>query len=380
MTDSSRILLSPPHLGADERELVRGVFDSNWIAPVGPDIDAFERELCEATGSGHACALASGTAGIHLALRLFDVRPGDLVLCSSMTFVASANPILMCGAEPVFVDSDPDTWCLSVPALERVLERLAAEGRRPKACVAVSLYGQAADLPAIEALCRAHDVKLLDEAAEALGATHGDRMAGCFGDLGVYSFNGNKILTTSGGGALVGSDGELVERARFLATQARDPSPIGAYEHTVSGCNYRLSNVLAAIGRGQLRVLADRVDARRMIFERYREALADLDELRWMPEAKYGRSTRWLTCGLVRDTERRDLLLAGLDAAGIEARPAWKPMHLQPLFEGCRYEPHEEGHDVCSELFATGFCLPSGSSLAPQDQDRVIESIRRLLG
>ncbi|MED5507032.1 MAG: aminotransferase class I/II-fold pyridoxal phosphate-dependent enzyme, partial [Planctomycetota bacterium] len=233
MTD--RILLSPPHMSGEERRLVERVFDSNWIAPVGPAIDAFERELEQCTGANHACALSSGTAAIHLALRLLGVEPGDLVLCSSLTFVASANPILMCGAEPVFVDSDPDSWCMSTVALERVLHELAREGRTPRACVAVSLYGQSADLPGISELCREHGVRLLDEAAEALGATHGDRMAGTFGDLGVYSFNGNKIITTSGGGALVGDDPRLVERARFLATQARDPSPINAYEHSTPG-------------------------------------------------------------------------------------------------------------------------------------------------
>ncbi len=376
MTQQPRILLSPPHLGDDERALVGGVFDSNWIAPVGPDVDAFERELCETAGIEHACALASGTSGIHLALRLFGVGPGDLVLCSSMTFVASANPILMCGAEPVFVDSDPETWCMSVPALERVLARLAADGRAPKACVAVSLYGQAADLPAIESLCRDHGVKLLDEAAEALGATHGNRMAGTFGDLGVYSFNGNKIITTSGGGALVGHDEALIEKARFLATQARDPSPIGAYEHSTMGFNYRLSNVLAAIGRGQLRVLPDRIETRRRIFERYRAALQDIEQVSWMPEAGYGRGTRWLSCGRIRNEAQRDQLLRHLDQDGIEARPAWKPMHLQPLFAHCDYEAHSTDEDVCSGLFASGFCLPSGSSLTTADQDRVIDSIR----
>jgi pyridoxal phosphate-dependent aminotransferase EpsN len=378
MTNQPRILLSPPHLGEEERRLVGKVFDSNWIAPVGPDVDAFEREICESTGIEHACALASGTAGIHLALRLLGVRPGDLVLCSSMTFVASANPILMCGAIPVFVDSEPGSWCMSVAALKRALERLTASGTTPKACVAVSLYGQAADLPAIENLCREHGVKLLDEAAEALGAMHGDRMAGTFGDLGVYSFNGNKIITTSGGGALVGHDEALIQQARFLATQARDPSPIGAYEHSTPGFNYRLSNVLAAIGRGQLRVLPDRVEARRRIFERYREGLRDIEQISWMPEAGYGRGTRWLSCGQVRSAEQRDQLLKHLDENGIEARPAWKPMHLQPLFADCDYEAHSVDEDVCAGLFASGFCLPSGSALEPSDQDRVIGVIRDL--
>lgn len=374
MTD--RILLSPPHMSGEERRLVERVFDSNWIAPVGPAIDAFERELEQCTGANHACALSSGTAAIHLALRLLGVEPGDLVLCSSLTFVASANPILMCGAEPVFVDSDPDSWCMSTAALERVLHELAREGRTPRACVAVSLYGQSADLPGISELCREHGVRLLDEAAEALGATHGDRMAGTFGDLGVYSFNGNKIITTSGGGALVGDDPQLVERARFLSTQARDPSPINAYEHSTPGFNYRMSNLLAAVGSGQLRVLGERVAARRRIFETYRDGLEATGRIEWMPEAPHGTCTRWLTCGLVGDEGERDRLLGHLDSEGIEARPVWKPMHLQPLFAGRRYEPHAPGRDVSGELFDRGICLPSGSSLSEPDQARVIDSIR----
>ena len=376
MSSKKRILLSPPHMSGCERNLVEDVFDSNWIAPVGPDVDAFEREIAETAGIEHACALASGTAAIHLALRLLGVRPGDVVLCSSMTFVASANPILMCGATPVFVDADPDTWCLSVPALDRILETLSREGTTPRACIAVSLYGQAADLAAIEDLCARHGVKLLDEAAEALGARHGDRMAGTFGDLGVYSFNGNKIITTSGGGALIGRDGNLIERARFLATQARDHSTIGAYEHSTQGFNYRLSNILAAVGRGQLRVLEERVDARRRIFEEYRSGIDHLGRIAWMPEASYGRSTRWLTCGLLEDASERDRLIRHLHRDDIEARPAWKPMHLQPLFADCRYEPHEPGVDVGSRLFDSGICLPSGSELSTGEQGRVIESIR----
>jgi dTDP-4-amino-4,6-dideoxygalactose transaminase len=370
------ILLSPPHLGDAEQALVEEAFETNWIAPVGPHVDAFEVELATCVDVPHACALSSGTAAIHLGLLLLGVRPGDIVLCSAMTFVASANPIRYCGAEPIFIDADPETWCMSVPALERTLDRLAAEGRTPRACIAVSLYGQAADLPAIAELCASHGVKLLDEAAEALGASHGDRMAGTFGDLGVYSFNGNKIITTSGGGALVGSDEALIEQARFLSTQARDDSAIGSYEHTVMGFNYRLSNVLAGIGRGQLQVLDERIEARRRIFERYRDGLSDITSIFWMPEAAYGRATRWLTCCLLEDPTKRDPLVIAMHEQAIDARPVWKPMHRQELFADARFFEHEPDRDVASDLSMRGMCLPSGSNLSTLEQDRVIDLVR----
>lgn len=369
------ILLSPPHLDGEERRFVKEAFDTNWIAPVGPNIDCFEKELALKVGVEHACALSSGTAAIHLGLQLLGVGPGDLVICSSLTFVASANPIRYCGAEPVFVDSDPETWCLSVPALRKALDRLATEGRTPKACIAVSLYGQCAPMPEIVELCRHHGVKVLDEAAEALGASHGSRMAGSFGDLGVYSFNGNKIITTSGGGALVGNDGDLIEKARFLSTQARDPSEIGAYEHHVTGNNYRMSNVLAGIGRGQLMVLRDRVEARRSVFNRYVEGLRIFEEIDWMPEADYGIGTRWLSCCLLPNETTRNELLKRLHERKIDARPVWKPMHLQPLFSECEYEKHSEGRDESTQIFHRGLCLPSGSNLSLSDQKRVIEVV-----
>ena len=316
----------------------------------------------------------------NLGLQLLGVEPGDLVICSSLTFVASANPIRYCGAEPVFVDSDPETWCMSLPALERTLHRLRSEGRTPKACVVVSLYGQSAPMPEIVELCRHHGVKVLDEAAEALGARHGTRMAGTFGDLGVYSFNGNKIITTSGGGALTSDDGELIEKARFLSTQARDPSSIGAYEHHVTGNNYRMSNVLAGIGRGQLMVLNERVEARRSVFDRYVEALDGFKGVEWMPEADYGVGTRWLSCCLLPDEGVRNEILKRMHERRIDARPVWKPMHLQALFSACEFEPHHEHLDVSSDTFNRGLCLPSGSCLSRSDQDRVVEVITRSLG
>ena len=373
------IFLSPPHLGSEERRYVKEAFDTNWIAPVGPNVDHFEHELALKVGVDHACALSSGTAAIHLGLQLLGVGPGDLVICSSLTFVASANPIKYCGAEPVFVDSDPETWCLSVPALQKTLDRLASEGRTPKACIAVSLYGQCAPMPEIVELCRHHEVKVLDEAAEALGASHGTQMAGSFGDLGVYSFNGNKIITTSGGGALVGNDADLINRGRFLSAQARDPSDIGAYEHHVTGNNYRMSNVLAGIGRGQLMVLQDRIEARRSVFNRYVEGLRSFETIKWMPETDHGKSTRWLSCCLFPDEPTRDEVLRKLHEQKIDARPVWKPMHLQPLFSKCEYETHSEGRDESALIFRKGLCLPSGSNLTAQDQERVIEVITRTL-
>ena len=378
-SDDLRILLSPPDLAAEDAGLVQDAISSNWIAPVGPDLDAFERELCDVTGAGDACALSSGTAAIHLGLKLLGVKTGDRVLCSSLTFVASANPILYCGAEPVFIDADPETWCMSLPALERTLERMSREQNLPRACVAVSLYGQSADLPKICELCGRYGVKVLDEAAEALGATHQGRMTGTFGDLGVYSFNGNKIITTSGGGALVGHDRGLIEQARFMATQARDHSAIGAYEHSTLGFNYRMSNLLAALGRGQLRRLDEKVERRRSIFERYERELSEPDRIRWMPEASYGRGTRWLSCCLVGNRAMRDKAIHHLNENGIEARPVWNPLHKQTLFTSCHFEGHGPEEDVSATLFERGLCLPSGSSLTFEQQTRVIEALREVL-
>ncbi len=373
------ILLSPPDLDPDDAGYVQDAISSNWIAPVGPDLDAFEQEIASATGVGDVCALSSGTAAIHLGLKLLGVKPGDRVLCSSLTFVASANPIRYCGAEPVFIDADPHTWCMSLPALERTLEKMSQEQRLPRACVAVSLYGQSADLPKICELCRNYGVKILDEAAEALGATHQGRMAGTFGDLGVYSFNGNKIITTSGGGALVSNDLQLIEKARFMATQARDDSSIGAYEHSTAGYNYRMSNLLAALGRGQLRRLDDRIAKRRFIYERYERELSEVGPVQWMPEASYGRATRWMSCCLVENQSIRDKAVHHLNERRIEARPVWKPLHRQPLFQSTQYERHQTETDVSAMLFERGLCLPSGSGLTAGQQTRVIEALREVL-
>lgn len=375
----SEVLLSPPHLTGEEEFFLQNALETNWVAPVGPHIDAFEKELAEETGTGHACALNSGTAAIHLGLKLLGVGPGDIVLCSSLTFVASANPIRYLGAEPFFVDSDPESWCMSIPALERALATIEKQGKKAKACIVVSLYGQCADFAGIQEICDLHGVRLMDEAAESLGATMQGKMAGSFGDLGVYSFNGNKIITTSGGGALVSDDEQLIQRAKHLSTQSRDHSKILAYEHSVIGYNYRMSNLLAGVGRAQLKVLSQRVNTRRMIFERYRSELQDLPCLEWMPESPEGRSTRWLTSGLVGDMKIRDQLISELQGNNIDARPVWKPMHLQALYKSCEYATHSPEIDVARDLFERGICLPSGSNLSRESQGRVIKVIRDTL-
>ena len=364
-----KIYLSPPHLGTDELELVKDAFASNWIAPLGPHVDAFEQEFARYLGVAHAAALSSGTAAIHLALQLLDVGPGDTVICPTLTFCASANPITYQGAKPVFIDADAETWNLDPDLLREELQERARRGRLPKAVISVDLYGQCADYDRILDVCAQYEVPLIEDAAEALGASYQGQKAGRFGKCGVFSFNGNKIITTSGGGMLVSDDARLIERARFLATQARDAAP--HYQHSVIGNNYRMSNVLAAIGRGQLRVLPDRVAARRRIFDAYRTALADLPGITFMPWASYGEPNGWLTCIMVDPDEfgasRHDLHRA-FETANIEARPIWKPLHLQPVFAGCAYR----GGTIAADLFERGLCLPSGSAMTPDDLNRVI--------
>ena len=373
---AKRIWLSSPHLGEDETAFVAEAFRTNWIAPLGPHVDAFERELGAHVGVGHAAALSSGTAAIHLGLLLLGVQPGDTVFCSSLTFVGSCNPIQYCGAQPVFIDSEPGSWNMSPQALERAFAWAKKEGRTPRCVILVNLYGQSADMDALLPICERHGVPVLEDAAESLGASYRGRASGSFGRVGVYSFNGNKIITTSGGGMLVADDEALVARARKLATQARESA--AHYEHVETGFNYRMSNVLAGIGRGQLRVLPQRVERRRAVFETYRAALADADVLQWMPEPPGMRSTRWLTC-LTVDGDRRDHVLRSLERHSIEARPVWKPMHLQPLYRGAPYFAHEEGNDVAARLFATGICLPSGSNLEDEQLARVIDHLRHAL-
>ena len=377
---SQRIWLSSPHLGAEEAAFVDEAFKTNWIAPLGPHVDGFERELAAHVGIGHAAALNSGTAAIHLGLILLGVKPGDTVFCSGLTFVGSCNPILYCGARPVFIDAEPQTWNMSPAALERAFEWARREGRLPRCVIIVNLYGQSADMDALLPLCEHYGVAVLEDAAESLGASYKHKSSGTFGRMAVYSFNGNKIITTSGGGMLMADDGDLVARARKLSTQAREPAR--HYEHAELGFNYRMSNVLAGIGRGQLKVLAQRVEQRRAVFERYRAELADLTQIMWMPEPPGFRSTRWLSCftlDVPKAVVQCERIMRSLERHLIEARPVWKPMHLQPLFAGAPYFPHAPEVDVSARLFATGICLPSGSNLSDDQQSRVIAQLRHAL-
>jgi dTDP-4-amino-4,6-dideoxygalactose transaminase len=361
-----RVYLSPPHLSGRELDFVKDAIDSNWVAPLGPHVDAFEAELGELAGVSHALALSSGTAALHLALVVLGIGPGDEVACSSLTFSASANPILYVGATPVFVDADIATWTLDPELLEQAL----VEWPRIRAVVAVDLYGQCCDYDAIREICAARGVTLVQDAAESLGATYRDAPSGGQGELAVFSFNGNKVITTSGGGMLVSQNEKWIEHARKLSTQAREPAP--HYEHNEIGFNYRLSNLLAAVGRAQLEVLATRVEARRRINARYRELLAETPGVSFMPEATYGRSNCWLTAIIVDPEEAgtdRETIRLALEAEDIESRPLWKPMHLQPVF---RHAAHIGGTTSAS-LFERGLCLPSGSALEDADQRRVVE-------
>lgn len=377
----ARIYLSRPHLGGEEIDFIEAALQSNWVAPLGPNVDAFESEMAAYLGVDSAAAVISGTAAIHLALRLVGVQRGDTVLCSSLTFVASANPILYLGAEPIFVDSEPESWNCSPSALERAIKWAEANGKRPKAAVIVNLYGQSADFDAILEICDRYDIAVVEDAAESLGATYKGKPSGSIGRLAALSFNGNKIITTSGGGMLVSNDVALIEEARFLSTQARDPA--SHYEHSVVGYNYRMSNVLAGIGRAQLKILDERVNQRRRVFDWYKKKLADITSIHWMPEAPFGRMTRWLTAATISKTSDGTdsaSLIRHLSALNIEARPVWKPMHRQPLFSGAPYFEHDDGESVSDALFDSGICLPSGSDLLEEQVDRICEEIRRHLG
>jgi len=370
-----KIYLSPPDIGHHERQWVGEALDANWIAPVGPDLAAFENACIEYTDCGHAVALSSGTAAIHLALRLSGVGVDDFVFTSTFTFIASANPILYERANPVFIGSESRSWNIDPNFLEDALKHYDNKGNLPKAILVVDLYGQSADMNPINELASRYDIPLIEDAAEALGASYADRKCGTQGRLGVYSFNGNKIITTGGGGMLVSQDAELIAQARQLATQARDPAP--HYEHSQLGYNYRMSNILAAIGRAQFTTLDVKVEKRRALFQQYHERLSPLPGVSFMPEADFGKSTRWLTCMLL-DPEHskvtRDAILDALAKDNIEARPLWKPMHLQPLYKNCEYY----GNGLSENLFKNGLCLPSGSAMTASDIDRVAGIIIKL--
>ncbi len=370
-----RILLSVPHMGGAEEGFVREAFASNWLSTVGPNIDAFEQEFTAKIGRP-SVALASGTAALHLGLRLLGVGPGDEVVAPTLTFVASVNPIGYLGAKAVFVDSEASSWNLDPQLLSDFLAQRAARATLPKAVVVVHLYGQTADMDSIADVCARYEVPILEDAAEALGATYKGRQAGALAGVSAFSFNGNKIITTTGGGMLASSDRALVDRVRYWSTQAREP--VLEYHHVEVGYNYRMSNVIAGIGRGQLQVLDARVAARRRVAYRYRDAFADLEALELMPQAPWGLHTNWLSVFTVGRQARvsRNELIRALDQAGVEARPVWKPMHLQPLFATAECVRG----DVAAGVYEQGICLPSSSSMTDEEQQKVIDVVRTTMG
>lgn len=375
--DYDRLYLSPPHLGRHEINYLHKALEDNWVAPTGPNLDGFERDICEFTGVSHCIALSSGTAAIHLGLLLLGVGPGDVVLCPSFTFVATANPITYLGATPVFVDSEADTWNLCPERLREAIDDQLRQGRKPKALVVVHLYGMPAKLREILALAAEHAIPVLEDAAEALGSRYEGQPLGSFGAVSVFSFNGNKILTTSGGGALLTNDSEWARKARFLATQAKDAAP--HYQHSETGYNYRLSNLLAGIGRGQMELIEDRVKRRREIYAWYREHLGSIAGLQIAPAEPAGsRSNRWLTTLLFNSAETTvtpEQLRLHLETRNIESRPLWKPLHLQPLFATAPMY----GGTLCADLFTRGLCLPSGSAMTETDLRRVTDAVREIL-
>lgn len=374
-----RIYLSAPHMSGHEQDFIREAFETNWIAPLGPNVDAFEQAMVDYSGTGAAAALSAGTAAIHLAFILLDVKPGDTVFCSSLTFSASANPICYQGATPVFIDSDEDTWTMSPAALERAFQDAEAKGKLPKAVIVVNLYGQSCDMEPIIEIAGRYNVPVVEDAAESLGATYKGKKSGTLGKFGIYSFNGNKIITTSGGGMLIGDDEELIEKARFYATQSREPARY--YQHKKVGYNYRMSNIVAGIGRAQIKVLKDRVARKREVFAKYKKELSDLQGLSFMEDASYGTSNKWLTViridpkiSPVKPLE----IMEKLEKENIESRPVWKPMHLQPVFARCNFYAKEDGQDISKMLFEQGVCMPSGTQMTEAEQDRVIEVVKGL--
>ena len=368
----SRIFLSPPHIGEQERRYVDEAFASNWVAPAGPHLTAFEAAMCAASGAKAAVCVSSGTAALHLAVRLMGVQSGDEVFCSTFTFIASANPIVYQGGRPVFIDADARSWNMDPTLLAEALEERAQKGRLPRAIIVADIYGQCADWDAITAVAARYEVPVIEDAAESVGATYRGRWAGTFGAMGVYSFNGNKILTTSGGGMVLSADSALVDHAHKLATQAREDTP--HYEHNELGYNYRLSNVLAGIGRGQLQSLPERIERRRQIFDFYRKTLGGLPGVEFMPELPSSRGIRWLTCLTVDPVAsgvRRDDILGALADDHIEARTLSKPLHQQALYP----EAPVFGGRVADRLFTNGLCLPSGSAMTDGDLQRVVDVV-----
>ena len=371
-----KIWLSSPHMSDEgyEMQYIKEAFDTNWIAPLGANVDGFEKELAAKIGIGHAAALSSGTAAIHMALEAVGVDAGDIVFCQSLTFSATANPIIYQNAIPVFIDSDYETWNMSPVALKQAFEKYENIGKKPKAVIVVHLYGLSADLDKIIEICREHDVPLIEDAAESLGTLYKGRYTGTFGDYGIFSFNGNKIITTSGGGMLVSNNKEGIEKVRFWATQSRDPAR--HYQHSELGFNYRMSNIVAGIGRGQLKVLNKRIEKKKYIFELYKKNLSKLDDIEFMPVNEWNKPNHWLTCILLKGKLRPLDIIEALEAENIESRPIWKPMHMQPFFE--KYDFIGQG--VSEKIFENGVCLPSDTKMTDDDLNRVCDVIKELWG
>ncbi|MCC3646338.1 NeuD/PglB/VioB family sugar acetyltransferase [Cytobacillus oceanisediminis] len=375
-----RIYLSPPHMTGDEKKYINEAFETNWIAPLGPNVDHFEKELASYVGIEDAVAVSSGTAAIHLSLILTGIKPGDKVFCPSLTFVATANPIIYMGAVPVFIDSEPETWNISPQALLSALKKAEKNNTLPKAVLVVNLYGQSSKMKEILQICDSYDIPVIEDAAESLGSTYNGIKTGTFGKFGIYSFNGNKIITTSGGGMLVSKDGEALKKARFLAAQARDPAPY--YQHSKIGYNYRMSNILAGIGRAQLAHLEKRIEEKRAVFKRYKDALSHIEGLNFMPELENTYSNRWLTTATINNQKLKITpteVIEALEKENIEARHIWKPLHTQPVFKGCEYFSHTEDLSISERLYETGICLPSGTSMTVYEQERVIKLLLSML-
>jgi dTDP-4-amino-4,6-dideoxygalactose transaminase len=359
-----------------EMNFIQKAFDSNWIAPLGPNVDGFEKDVARYVGLSGAVALSSGTAAVHLALKYFGVTQGDYVFCSSLTFAGTCNPIIYEKAIPVFIDSEPESWNMSPLALEKAFNSFQQRGVLPKAVIIVNLYGQSADMDKLLPICKRYGVPVIEDAAESLGATYHGKASGTFGRFGIFSFNGNKIITTSGGGMVVSDDMDGLKKIKFWATQAREA--VRYYEHKEIGYNYRMSNIVAAIGRGQIGVLNDRVRRKKEVFASYKEAFRDIPEITLMPIASFGEPNYWLTVITIDPTSKisPESIITKLEENNIESRPIWKPMHLQPVFKGCEY--YMDTHDIGANLFKRGVCLPSGTSMTDEEQNNVIDLIRSL--
>lgn len=377
--ENKRIYLASPHMGGMEQKFVQEAFDTNWVAPLGPNVNNFEKEVAEYVGAKDAAALVSGTSAIHLALKALGMKAGDRVFCTSLTFAASCNPIMYENGEPVFIDSEPKNWNMSPIALEKAFIKAKEENKMPIAVIVVHLYGQSADMDKIMDICEKYNTPIIEDAAESLGSTYKGKQTGTFGKFGIFSFNGNKIITTSGGGMLVSDDSERIAKARFWSTQARDNAK--HYEHTELGYNYRMSNITAGIGRGQLRVLDERIAQKKHIFERYTEAFKDIKDIEMMPICEYGEPNYWLSCMTLREGSKvkpLDIILA-LEEMNIESRPIWKPMHIQPYYSEFDFFNHnDEEISVGEDIFNRGVCLPSDTKMSEEEIDKVINIIKGL--